>query len=151
MKKIDFGQIVSILANVGVIAGIVFLGFELRQNNQILQMQAQAQRAENRLGVNEALYQDPTLAGILVKEGSGVPLDDVERLRLDRFYSSSFIKWESEYQQYEAGFLSERDLPVSTFRQVLSTNPGMSEFWARTKGNYSPEFVAFIDGDSGSE
>ena len=29
MKKFDFGQAVSILANIGVIAGIVFLGFSL--------------------------------------------------------------------------------------------------------------------------
>jgi hypothetical protein len=32
VKKIDPGQMITILANIGVIAGIVFLGFELRQN-----------------------------------------------------------------------------------------------------------------------
>ena len=30
LKKIDLGQTISILANVGVIAGIVFLAVELR-------------------------------------------------------------------------------------------------------------------------
>jgi len=35
VKKIDYGQAVSILANIGVIAGIVFLGFEIRQNTLI--------------------------------------------------------------------------------------------------------------------
>ena len=35
MKKIDLGQAVSILANVGVLAGILFLAVELRQNNEL--------------------------------------------------------------------------------------------------------------------
>lgn len=32
MKKIDLGQTITILANVGVIAGIIFLGIEIRDN-----------------------------------------------------------------------------------------------------------------------
>jgi hypothetical protein len=40
MKKIDLGQTVQILANLGVIAGIVFLGIELQQNNALLGAQA---------------------------------------------------------------------------------------------------------------
>ena len=37
MKKIDLGQTLNTLANVGVIAGIVFLGVELRQNTATIQ------------------------------------------------------------------------------------------------------------------
>jgi hypothetical protein len=37
MKKIDLGQTITILANVGVIAGIVFLAIELQQNNALLE------------------------------------------------------------------------------------------------------------------
>ncbi len=36
MKKIDLGQAVGILANAGVIAGIVFLGMGLHQNNELV-------------------------------------------------------------------------------------------------------------------
>jgi len=36
LKKIDLGQAIGILANAGVIAGIVFLGMELRQNNELV-------------------------------------------------------------------------------------------------------------------
>ena len=35
-KKIDLGQTIGILANAGVIAGIVLLGMELRQNNELV-------------------------------------------------------------------------------------------------------------------
>jgi len=36
LKKIHLGQTIEILANLGVIAGIVFLGVELRQNNELV-------------------------------------------------------------------------------------------------------------------
>ena len=36
LKKPDLRQAIGILANAGVIAGIVFLGMELRQNNELV-------------------------------------------------------------------------------------------------------------------
>ena len=37
MKKIDVSQTLGILANIGVIAGIIFLAVELQQNNELLE------------------------------------------------------------------------------------------------------------------
>jgi hypothetical protein len=38
MKKIDLGQAIQV-ANVGVIVGIVFLGVEIHQNNEVMGQQ----------------------------------------------------------------------------------------------------------------
>jgi hypothetical protein len=40
LKKLDFGQTITILANLGVIAGIVFLGIEISQNNAWLEAES---------------------------------------------------------------------------------------------------------------
>lgn len=48
MKKIDVGQTVQILTNVGVIVGIVLLGIELRQNNAALGVQTRLEREDVR-------------------------------------------------------------------------------------------------------
>ena len=37
---LDFGQVIGIIANIGVIAGIVFVAVEVRQNNRLLEAQA---------------------------------------------------------------------------------------------------------------
>ena len=37
MKKIDVGRTINTLANLGVIGGIVFLAFEIRQNTATMQ------------------------------------------------------------------------------------------------------------------
>jgi hypothetical protein len=36
LKKIDLRHAIGLLAKLGVIAGIVFLGLELRQNNELV-------------------------------------------------------------------------------------------------------------------
>ena len=42
MKKIDLAQSITVLANLGVNAGIVFLALEVRQGNELLQAEASA-------------------------------------------------------------------------------------------------------------
>ena len=67
MKKLDLGQSIGILANVGVIAGIVFLGLELRQHNEL--MEAEASMATHQGGQEFAmsLAQNPALTSVLAK------------------------------------------------------------------------------------
>ena len=68
MKKIDIGQTITILANVGVIAGIVFLAFELRQNNSLLAAQASFSRlsiaTERRARLLEELRRESESGGL---------------------------------------------------------------------------------------
>ncbi len=40
MKKFDVGQTIQIIANIGVIAGIFFVGFELQQNTVAVKSEA---------------------------------------------------------------------------------------------------------------
>jgi hypothetical protein len=42
MKKRNLSESLNLLANLGVIAGIVFLGVELRQNNELMEMEARS-------------------------------------------------------------------------------------------------------------
>ena len=59
MKKLDLGQIITILANIGVIAGIVLLAVELDQNNRLIEAAAGAagnQRIEDGI---EPIYSVP--------------------------------------------------------------------------------------------
>ena len=37
MKKSQMNEFLTVLANFAVVAGIIFLGFELRQNNELLE------------------------------------------------------------------------------------------------------------------
>ena len=67
MKKINLGQTITILANIGVIGGILLLAYELRQNNELLG----SQNRFNRLVINVETYntriEDSSLAELLGK------------------------------------------------------------------------------------
>jgi hypothetical protein len=83
MKSFDLGKFVKTLANVGVIAGIVFLGFELRQNNELMEAEARF----NRVTVSTEAYNitstNGELAEIRVKAKNNESLTEVEHYRFE--------------------------------------------------------------------
>ncbi len=86
MKKLDFGQAVTILANVGVIAGIIFLAIEIRQNNELMMADARFNRASNAMGAYELQAKDPVIAPLLVKDRNGELLTEEEEFRIQSFW-----------------------------------------------------------------
>ncbi len=98
MKKLDIGQTLGILANVGVIAGIVFLGFELRQNNSFLAAQARSQLTANRISANE-MELVPENLSVINKAQNGEELTQEETLRLRFIGTGIFVRWEAEYKE----------------------------------------------------
>ena len=81
MKKLDLGQSIQILANIGVIAGIAFLAVQIRTNtatNRIAMYQASS---ENWMQLNGELATDVGLTELLEKAFSGQTLDSIEYRR----------------------------------------------------------------------
>jgi hypothetical protein len=81
MKSFDLGKFVQTLANVGVIAGIVFLGFELRQNNELMEAEARFNRVTVSREAYNILSTNGELAEIIVKANNNESLTEVEHYR----------------------------------------------------------------------
>ena len=82
MKKTDINQILGIVANLGVLAGLVFVGIELHQNT--LESRAEGARSitESVNAINAGIYSDPGLADIIIRGRQDLStLDTVERYR----------------------------------------------------------------------
>ncbi len=129
MKKSDLGQIITILANVGVVIGLVFLTLDSRQNNA--QMRAQGAYSINQSveTLNQAIYSDKEFADLLHRgEKSFNDLDPVEQSRLATFFFS-----EINLAQYILS-LEDEGLSDLHFRYVdfkvdqFRTMPGRKEF-----------------------
>jgi hypothetical protein len=65
MKRIDTGKTLTVLANFGVIVGIVFLAFEIRQSNLIAIATAEIAARESYAALNESVYGNAEIAEIL--------------------------------------------------------------------------------------
>ena len=150
MKKIDLGQAISIIANVGVIAGIAFLALELRQNNEFAAAQAKYSLLQNRTALYVPLMlNSDNLSALLAKYESGQEMTRSEELQLNTFRQWHLNNWEWEYGEVRAGRLSESDIPVHGWRtSLLGSNPtdfGLLEHWRDNKQIFPADFVDFID------
>ncbi len=113
IKKIDLGQSLTILANLGVIAGIVFLGYELRQNQVVVQAQTRNEITRMFVDTERADISGEMIEIIIRKEnGEELSAADEARTRiwadiwLTLFENLDYHRREGLYQQeeYEAQY-----------------------------------------------
>ena len=147
--KIELGQTIQILANVGVVAGIIFLIVELRQNNAALESQSRMNHADTRSEYFNRLSTDPVLMPIVVKAQTGQSLDDVEEARLIAHYVAMFIGWQWEWEEHERGRL---ELPEAAWRSTFTAgnvgpgnSPAARRAWEQNRESFLPGFAAYME------
>ena len=146
MKKIGLGQIFRILANLGVIAGIVFLGVELQQNNALLGAQARATRAQVRMDGGDLLLSNPHLISTLAKQVNGESLSLTDELTLTRLADAVFVRWEYVYGEFREGLIDEESIPVQNWRNLVQSWPNMRKHWEEFgRFSYHPDFVQWME------
>ncbi len=150
MKKLDLGQTLGILANAGVIAGILFLGYEIRQNNSFLAAQARAEMTDNRVSYNDMMLVPENL-GVYLKAANNEELLGEETARLGFIVNSILVRWESEYREYAAGMYPLKTLPIEGYRDTFETFPSFRDTWQSRKHVRDPEFVQFMEENVVSE
>ena len=138
MKKIDVGQTVTILANAGVIAGILLLAYELRQNNELMEAEARFNRLSLITEAQGALVDNPDLAELFVKLSNGDDLTQGEGVRLRSYFQMVFRNQEWQYREVPESLLS-----VQTWRR--NANDFRRTVWEERKAEFDPDFVQFMD------
>jgi len=129
MKKIDLGQSITILANLGVIAGIAFLAFEVRQNTAQMRAEAAASVHQDLQRLNEALYEDREFAEfILQAEQSFSSLDAVDKRRAANFFFSELNLADFIMGLSEDGLSDVSVAVVDIYVAQFKSMPGRAEF-----------------------
>jgi len=147
MKKIDYAQIITTLANVGVVIGIVFLILEIRQNTAQMRTQGAYSIFESAETLNQAVYLDEEFADLLYRgERSFNDLDPLEQSRLATFFYSEvhlaeyILSLEDEgLSDLHFGYV---DWKVNQFRTIPGRKAPM---------NMSPALVETMSNSDGSE
>ncbi len=86
MKKINLGQTVSILANFGVLVGIVFLAIEVRHASNSTDLQTIESVQNGWVGLNDAIVSDPQVArAFIVGLYNPAALSDVEAVQFSMY------------------------------------------------------------------
>ena len=141
MKKTD---LVQLLANIGVIAGIAFLGIELRQNNDFLAAQARLGQLNATVSRLQIGLDNADLADIAWRaRGNGEPLTPAEENRYFEYALFTMMHWRWEYEEYLAGALPEVNLEA--WRVQASFSPTWRRAWETTLGSQDTEFARFVN------
>lgn len=146
MKIENLNNWLSLLANFGVLAGIIFLAIEIQQNTEISQFEAlQANRnarIEHFTGVRDSEFIIP----ILAKQGAGEELTNEEVGRAVNHFRAAWSLEYYDWAQREMGLAGEFSTnQVSAVVASLLTNPIGLRVYNSSKSIYPEGFTNYID------
>ncbi len=133
-----------LVANIGVVAGIIFLAFEMKQNNELLLAQGRAIGEENRMRIEIEIMQNAELRETMVKLNAGEELTPEQALLNRVFISTNFNSWQATWLEYEAGLI-DIDGYVERWRGLFHSNDRMPGRWEDTRDRYDPGFAEWMD------
>jgi hypothetical protein len=138
MKKIGLGQTIQILANLGVVAGIIFLAFELRQNTTASRLEAASTHLAGSYELDLLLATDDELVELLL-----TPEDersDSEELQYERFAFAVLRSWETSYFLYRQSALDREfwDAQEKSIEELLVDS--FEEYWRTNRPKFTASF-----------
>jgi hypothetical protein len=143
VNKSEINEWLTVAGSFSVVAGIIFLGVELHQNNELLAQQARHGFLQNRLGWAEDQYRDESFAEALTKVRNNEALSDVDMHRIQLWHASTFLKWEWEWEQVSAGDLNT--IPLDAWRFVFQEYPLAHNGWSAFAVTLDPLFVQYVE------
>jgi len=115
----DFTQAMEILANVAVLAGIVFLAFEVRQNNNQLRAQSRFNYFHTRIELSREAATNFNLSQITLKKASGDLLTPQESYHSKMWAVTIITAWRYEFGEYKQGNLTLPELDLANKRRTI--------------------------------
>jgi hypothetical protein len=132
---------------VAIVASLVLVAYELRQNTLMIQAQINQTRADLAVSEQVATYNSEYIPRLLVKVENQEPLTDEEMVRY-RTYVRGFLRnQDNAYWQYRQGLLEENtpDSIRAAVQAVVGQPKLGREVWESQKPTYTAEFVRFVD------
>ena len=133
-------------ANLGVIAGIVFLGIEINQNRELTKAQIRQELSQGAIDTILREASDLTMASISLKGINDEEMTPEERFIYERMISAWFRYIETVHYQYRQGLYdtSEFDQQINVWKGRFEI-PSVVEQWCFRNQNYSVEFVGEVN------
>lgn len=125
MKKIDLGQIINTVANLGVIGGLVFVGLQLKQDRDVAERAILFNATDTRLQWAELVRESRE---VWTRGLAGEELTAEENTEFDALATSWELAHYTYYRAQELVFL-ESSRFVKEWALELHTHPGLLNWW----------------------
>jgi len=143
MKSLDFGQLFQTLANIGVIAGIVFLAVEIQQNNELMEAEARFTRLSASKEAFNIQSTNGELAEIIVKVNNNESLTEVERYRFQSSHMRFLMNMEWIFREMPAES-PERNYLERQMTEAMASELRRQMFLERID-HFDSGFVSWIE------
>ena len=147
MSLEDLGNIGELVAAVGVIASLIYLALQIRQNTKAVRRSSHQSAVEGFTNVNSILLQDSEATQI-VTTGLQHPeeLDANELTRFERWVGSLLAHMENLFFQHRDGIIEiERWEAYEAVLREFAVTRGYSVYWKRCRHRYSSSFQEFVE------
>jgi hypothetical protein len=139
----------TLIANFGVVLGIIFLGIEISQNNDALDAQTRNYWVERRMVMMHMMISDPELETLLRKSTAGMePLTETEIARAGTVGYRLMVSFAHQFDEFSRGRLDESEIINLHYAVYHSefNNFRVPEVWPLYKRQEaSPEFVLWFE------
>jgi hypothetical protein len=141
-----FGGWLAVLANVGVIAGLVLLAVEIRQNSQIVRADALANLLAGQSSAETAFMGDDTAAAMATALVSPAEMTDEEILQMWAYLNTAVISAEQTYSMYSLGLATQSDRESAAKKAAdWISYPFARIWWGEMKTNFPTNLADDID------
>ena len=142
MKSKKVNRWITLVANAGVIGGLIFLGVEIQQNTNTTRATAIQEATNVARQQLLMLAMDPDLMRLVMTDFDD--LDELDQRRMANVIRSFYIGMQNLYRQWEMGVLPDPDWAVwyaIICRNSANLDP---ELWSRQADLY-PDFLRAIE------
>jgi len=139
------GSIAELLGALGVIASLVYLAAQIRQNTRTMRAATYESLSQATAASNTLLISDPDVARLIERGFGSDPLEREDRARFAAYLRMTFRRYDSIYLHYRQGTLPLEAWEAywNSFRRNLR-GPHVRDFWERSKEDYTSEFRGLV-------
>ena len=147
MKLDSINRWLTLIANLGVMAGIIFLAVELQQNTVATELSTASSFQDRFSAIELFIAGNPEFSELLDKGRTGAEVSRPEQLRLMVFYGTVLRQWQINHLQYLSGALDE-DVWLGSkdyMAKILNEDVGLLNRWQSGKSHFSPKFNELVE------
>ena len=143
MKFDDMNRWMSLLASLGVIAGLILLTFELQQNQQMMRAQTRNEIALGAMDLMMLPASNPQLASVVRRGDAGEELTPDEQFQYRRMMIATLRYYENVHYQYRQGFYEQSQFArqKEAWKSYAARSLGIQQIWCEMRATYSEDFV----------
>ena len=150
VKLQEWSAVAEILSSIAVLATLVFLVFELRQNTDAIRANTYQEMNAVISQVNGIFLDNPEVSVFVARTASGEgELDPHDAIRLRAFISSQYRHADNVYFQYQIGTISRRQMESLLHPIVLNfqRRGRLRDEWLKgaDRALLSPDLVDYLE------